>query len=174
MIEVGDEHLPYAPADLVAARSWLGRLPGVDIEQRHLADLWEQSAEDAPDLVPSAWLDGGPTTTVRELREASPGITVMLNTQQYPDHDQLLRYDERMRSVRKRAETEGRKPTLAEATPRDDEQGQLAAVILPMPSPPRRLDWRGWGKYNGIPVVLGDEVSYDPNRGAEWRKERRK
>jgi CRISPR-associated endonuclease/helicase Cas3 len=170
VIEVGDEYLPYTPAELAAARSWLGRLPGERIKQRDLADHWEQSAENPPDLVPSAWLDGGPTTTVRELREASPGITVILNTQKYPDYDRLLRYDERMRSVRKRAEAEGRKPTPEETKPRDDERDRLAAVILPMPSPPRGLGWRGWDKYKGIPVVPGDEVSYDPIRGAEWRK----
>jgi hypothetical protein len=121
-------------------------------------------------LVPSAWLDGGPTTTVRELREASPGITVILNAQEYPDYERLLRYDERMRSVRRRAEVERRKPTAEEMTPREGEQDRLAAVALPMPSPPRGLPWRGWEKYKGIPVVPGDEVSYDPIRGAEWRK----
>ena len=71
-------HLPYTPADLDAAREWLDRLPDADITQQHLASLWEQSAENTPELVSSAWLDGGPTTTVTELRELSPGITVLM------------------------------------------------------------------------------------------------
>src|SRR5439155_5244504 len=72
-----DNHLPYSPADLTAARLWLERLPTDNICQKDLADAWEQSGE-PPDLVPSSWLDGGPTTTVTELREASPGISVLL------------------------------------------------------------------------------------------------
>lgn len=76
--EVKGWHLPYTPADLDAATKWLGRLPERDIAQCHLAGMWEQNADNPPDLVPSAWLDGGPTTTVAELREASPGITVLM------------------------------------------------------------------------------------------------
>jgi CRISPR-associated endonuclease/helicase Cas3 len=71
-------HLPYTPAELDAARAWLGRLPEADISQEHLAECWEQTADNPPQLVESAWLDGGPTTTVIELREASPGITVLM------------------------------------------------------------------------------------------------
>lgn len=73
-----ENHLPYTAADLDACRAWLGRLPAEDISQRQLADAWENSADNPPDLVPSAWLDGGPTTTVAELREASPGISVLM------------------------------------------------------------------------------------------------
>jgi CRISPR-associated endonuclease/helicase Cas3 len=71
-------HLPYSPTDLEAARAWLNRLPEANISQQHLADLWEQSAENSPDAVSSAWLDGGPKTTVTDLREGSPGITVLM------------------------------------------------------------------------------------------------
>ncbi len=71
-------HLPYTPADLDASRTWLDRLPEVDIRQQDLAQLWEQSADNPPVPVPSAWLDGGPKTTVTELREASLGITVLM------------------------------------------------------------------------------------------------
>ena len=46
--------------------------------QRDLAQCWEQTDDQPPNLVPSAWLDGGPVTTVAELREASPGITVLM------------------------------------------------------------------------------------------------
>ncbi len=171
MIAVGDEHLPYFPAELVAASAWLDRLPDEKIKQRDLAEHWEQSAENPPDLVPSAWLDGGPTTTVGELRKASPGITVILNTQKYPDYDRLLRYDDRMRSVRKRAEAEGRKPTPEEIKPRDDER-RLEAVILPMPQPSGD-GWKQWTKYNGIPVASDDAITYCPMRGGDWNALRR-
>jgi CRISPR-associated endonuclease/helicase Cas3 len=70
--------LPYDAADLEVARVWLGRLPERDIRQQDLAERWEQTADDPPVPVPSAWLDGGPRTTVTELREASPGITVLM------------------------------------------------------------------------------------------------
>jgi CRISPR-associated endonuclease/helicase Cas3 len=71
-------HLPYDAADLEVARVWLDRLPERDIRQQDLAERWEQTADDPPVPVPSAWLDGGPETTVTELREASPGITVLM------------------------------------------------------------------------------------------------
>jgi CRISPR-associated endonuclease/helicase Cas3 len=80
VLDVGDDHLPYSPADLHAARQWLAALPAESISQRHLAEAWElHDAGRKPDFVASAWLDGGPVTTVLELREASPGITVVLH-----------------------------------------------------------------------------------------------
>ncbi len=167
VIDVGDKHLPYTPAELAVARSWLAELPADGISQRDLAERWEQSAENPPDLVPSAWLDGGPSTTVAELRAASLGISVILNTAEHPDHDRLLRYDARMRSVRRQAGAEGRRPGPDEIKPQDDER-RLEAVILPMPSPPRNLNWRGWEKYRGIPVTPKDAIIYDSLRGADW------
>jgi CRISPR-associated endonuclease/helicase Cas3 len=132
-----ENHLPYTPADLESARAWLARLPDQGISQRHLAELWEQSADNPPDLVPSAWLDGGPTTTVTELREASPGVTVLM--------------EEDVRRVKER--------------PKD-----LARLVLPMPPPPRSLNWQGWRKEHGLPVAPAGTLDYNPNRGAEWRK----
>lgn len=73
-----ESHLPYTPADLEVARSWLVNLAVDDVSQQQLADAWEQTGDQPPDLVPSAWLDGGPTTMVTELREASPGITLLM------------------------------------------------------------------------------------------------
>lgn len=73
-----EAHLPYSPNDLDVAREWLSKLPAAGINQRHLAEAWEQNAENPPELVPSAWLDGGPVTTVTELREASPGISILM------------------------------------------------------------------------------------------------
>jgi len=77
VVEPGNA-LPYTEADLAAARAWLARLPEDGISQRHLADAWEQEGDHPPGGVGSAWLDGGPTTAVTELRDASIGITVLM------------------------------------------------------------------------------------------------
>jgi CRISPR-associated endonuclease/helicase Cas3 len=134
-----DTHLPYTPADLESACGWLGKLPEDSISQRTLADAWEEfDTARRPDFVSSAWLDGGPSTTVLELREASPGITVLME-EDVPD----------VRSGRKK----------------------VAALALPMPPPPKKLDWRA-GEEKGIPVAKQGTVIYDPNRGAEWQRAR--
>ncbi|MFO0796366.1 MAG: CRISPR-associated helicase Cas3' [Gemmataceae bacterium] len=79
VLDVGDECLPYTSAGLEAARKWLADLPAGKLSQRDLAAAWEKhDTSRKPDFVASAWLDGGPTTTVLELREASPGITVVM------------------------------------------------------------------------------------------------
>ena len=70
--------LPYTADDLEAARVWLARLPADQISQKHLAEAWEQTADHSPGLIESAWLDGGPTTAVKELRDGSIGITVLM------------------------------------------------------------------------------------------------
>jgi CRISPR-associated endonuclease/helicase Cas3 len=169
-----DTHLPYTPAELDSARAWLGRLPGEAISQRDLAELWEQSADVPPELVPSAWLDGGPTTTATELREASPGITVLLNMPGFTDHEALLRYDARMRAVWKKAREEHWKPTPEELKLLPGEQNRLGAVLIPMPPPPRWLKWREWNNYKGIPVPPSDTITYHRTRGAAWGDARTK
>jgi CRISPR-associated endonuclease/helicase Cas3 len=74
-----DTHLPYTPADLEAARAWLDKLPAEGISQRTLSEAWEQfDTAHRPEFVANAWLGGGPSTTVLELRDASPGITVLM------------------------------------------------------------------------------------------------
>jgi CRISPR-associated endonuclease/helicase Cas3 len=73
-----EQHLPYTEGDLVKAQAWLVKLGNVALSQRDLATAWEQRDDQSPDRVASAWLDGGPTTTVTELREVSPGITVLM------------------------------------------------------------------------------------------------
>lgn len=132
-----DNHLPYTPAELDAARQWLDRLPADEITQKHLADLWEQAGDQPPELVPSAWLDGGPTTTVTELREASPGITVLM--------------EEDLSNVRASSKN-------------------LVRYLLPMPPPPRRLNWKAWPRERGLPVAPERTILYDRMRGAEWAK----
>jgi CRISPR-associated endonuclease/helicase Cas3 len=71
-------HLPYTEADMIAAAAWYDRLPADGISQRHLSDAWEQTGDQPPERIGSAWLDGGPTTSVLELREGSPGISVLM------------------------------------------------------------------------------------------------
>jgi CRISPR-associated endonuclease/helicase Cas3 len=73
-----EKHLPYTADDLEAARSWSAKLGGDAISQRDLANAWEQTGDQRPESVASAWLDGGPKTEVTELRETSAGITVLM------------------------------------------------------------------------------------------------
>lgn len=70
--------LPYTPDELEAARKWLRKLPDRAITQRDLSEKWEHADGALPEHVDSAWLDGGPCTTVTELRDLSPGISVLL------------------------------------------------------------------------------------------------
>ncbi|GIW92994.1 MAG: CRISPR-associated helicase/endonuclease Cas3 [Pirellulaceae bacterium] len=63
------------------SRQWLATLGNKPVSQRDLAEAWRilpchQSV--AP--VQSAWLDGGPRTTVDSVRDASPGLTVVLHS----------------------------------------------------------------------------------------------
>jgi len=132
-----ENNLPYTPAELEAATVWLGKLPDTDISQRMLAEAWEQTGENPPDLVPSAWLDGGPMTTVSELREASPGITVIMR----------------------------------EDVARIGKASDLGKYTLPMPPPPKSFDWKVWPKHKGIPIAPTESITYDPMRGASWRKQ---
>jgi CRISPR-associated endonuclease/helicase Cas3 len=129
-------HLPYSPHELEAARAWLKRLPWDNISQRALAECWEQVGDRPPEPIGSAWLDGGPATTVCELREASPGITVL----------------------------------MAEDLGRIARQSDLMRYALPMPAPPRGLQWRAWHMHRGIPVAPAGTILYDSTRGATWAK----
>ena len=72
---------PDPPDWPTTTRAWLAKLPGDDISQKHLADMWEQNAEsplDYQEQMKSAWLDGGPKTQVGDLREVGAGITVLM------------------------------------------------------------------------------------------------
>lgn len=128
--------LPYSPDELASARAWLADLGAGKLSQADLSQGWE--AHDAirrPDYVASAWLDGGPATTVLELREATPGITVVL---------------ERDRTAIARGEME------------------LMNTTLPMPPPPRGLNWREWPTIKGVPVAPEGNIDYHKLRGAKW------
>lgn len=87
--------LPYTPEDFEVTKRWLDALPKANITQQDLATAWENLTEikdRRPAYVPSAWLDGGPVTQVLELREASPGITVIMerDVQAIRDDPKLL------------------------------------------------------------------------------------
>ena len=45
-----ENHLPYAPADLDAARVWFAKLTPDDISQKQLAEAWEQTGDQPPGL----------------------------------------------------------------------------------------------------------------------------
>jgi CRISPR-associated endonuclease/helicase Cas3 len=72
--------LPYTVVELEAAQNWLAKLPNDGVSQSQLANAWEQIGDQPPEAVASAWLDGGPRTTVTELRKPSPGITVLMES----------------------------------------------------------------------------------------------
>jgi CRISPR-associated endonuclease/helicase Cas3 len=74
-----DTLLPYNTDELDEAREWLIELGDVDLSQAALATAWQSCQKQRRVLaIDSAWLDGGPRTTVSELRSSSPGITVIL------------------------------------------------------------------------------------------------
>lgn len=133
--------LPYSSEDFDLARRWLDALRVSDISQRDLADAWESDDEvrtRRPALVPSAWLDGGPVTDVLELREASPGITVIMAE----DMSALTHSDPKQRKA-------------------------VTEVALPMPPPPKRFNWREWKKFSGLPIAPHHSIDYQM-RGANW------
>lgn len=73
------EHLPYKREDLEQAQEWLARLGDRRLAQSDLSAAWLAIDDNRePTHVPSAWLDGGPRTCVRELREGAPGMTVVM------------------------------------------------------------------------------------------------
>ena len=121
------------------ARRWLAALGPQDISQSDLAKAWQELDIGEP-CCPSAspWLDGGPATPVDATREASPGITVILEGRDSED----------VKAGRKTA----------------------AEVALPMPPPPRHLNWYQWRRVQGFPVAPDSSIIYDPYRGASWRE----
>lgn len=160
-----ENHLPYTPADLEVARDWLSRLPRNDISQRALAEMWEEAGDQPPDLVASAWLDGGPVSTVSDLREVSPGVTVILQS----DLLAVLRHRKRIRREENDARAIGKLPDRAIYNLKEGET-VTARATLPMPPPPRIFDRRKWPSDRGIAVVPDAFIEYDALRGARWQR----
>ncbi|MBA2227424.1 MAG: CRISPR-associated helicase Cas3' [Thermogemmata sp.] len=90
-----DDVQPYTPAELEEARRWLDRLPQSSISQRDLVTAWQQNSDTRLSYGDSTWLDGGPKTEVKELRQGTPGINVLLRQDYSQVQDQprqLARY----------------------------------------------------------------------------------
>jgi CRISPR-associated endonuclease/helicase Cas3 len=76
-----DGHLPYSEEQLEQARIWLEALGDGDLSQADLIAGWTVEVGPPSDRDHrSAWLDGGFVTTPGSLREASPGIDVILES----------------------------------------------------------------------------------------------
>jgi len=148
VIEPLDNHgslatAPYDTGELgdwpAVSRRWLAALAAQGISQADLTNAWQElDTSEAPCPSASPWLEGGPTTRVDATREASPGITVILEGMDSDD----------VKAGRKTA----------------------AQVALPMPPPPRQLNWRQWRRLQGLPVAPASSISYDPKWGASWRE----
>ena len=133
--------LPYSDEELAQSMTWLNGLP-IHISQRDLVSVWESlpqpaKAEDID--TKCKWIEGGPKREVKELRNASPGITILLQS----DIAALKSQDPK---VHKR----------------------LEEVLLPMPKPPDVLNWRNWPEFKDVRVALDEFVDYAPDRGARW------
>jgi hypothetical protein len=123
------------------SKTWLENLPK-QITQRDLVEVWESLPKPAKAeeiTLDCMWLDGGPRREVKELRQASPGITVVLQ--------------------RDLATLQSLDPLQCK---------RLAEVLLPMPTPPDALNWRNWPLFKGVRVALDQFVDYQPDRGAKW------
>lgn len=137
-----DKPAPYGAAELEAARAWLDKLPQSGISQRNLSERWEQAGDQSAEVVSSAWLDGGPITAVCELREASPGISVLMRE----DVDVM-------------------------AASRDGDWC-VGRYVIPMPQPPKEMKWQTWSRFKGIPIAEPGFVDYDKQRGGQWHLQR--
>lgn len=72
--------LPYAIEELEQTRRWLAMLPKTGVRQKDLSNAWEamQKPRDSRERAGSSdWLYEGPWTAIGELRDPSPGITVI-------------------------------------------------------------------------------------------------
>lgn len=70
--------LPYKQEQLNEAKEWLARLPET-ISQTDLVSQWESMPASEREQIDcnSTWIDGGFDRVVKELRDASPGVTVI-------------------------------------------------------------------------------------------------
>ncbi|MBI5488453.1 MAG: CRISPR-associated helicase Cas3' [Deltaproteobacteria bacterium] len=71
---------PYSNAMVVEAKAWLDGLGDGDLSQADLAAAWKPALQAAPADSTSPWLDGVFATEPGDLREPSPGLTVVLPT----------------------------------------------------------------------------------------------
>jgi CRISPR-associated endonuclease/helicase Cas3 len=71
---------PYTDVQLKEARCWLDALGGRELSQRDLVDAWKHQEQPEAQPCESAWLDGLFSTNSRALRDASDGISVLLES----------------------------------------------------------------------------------------------
>ena len=69
---------PYRDTELSGSRRWVESLCGREVSQLDLVEAWGDYQEASVTHVIAAWLDGGWSTEPAAIREASPGITVIL------------------------------------------------------------------------------------------------
>ncbi len=74
-------HRPYEQEQLEEARVWLSKLPD-EITQQDLVEVWEGLGTVTKEDIfsGSTWIDGGYDRTVKELRDASPGVTIIMRS----------------------------------------------------------------------------------------------
>ncbi|MFP2930901.1 CRISPR-associated helicase Cas3', partial [Pyxidicoccus sp. 3LG] len=131
---------PYEAGDLREARAWLERLGPGALSQKDLVTAWE-----------------APAGSDAEERVASTWLDGRFETWPAPCREGspgltvLLEEDAR-------AVEEGRVP--------------VQEVTLPMNLPPASLDWRRWRRPGRLPYPVPPDtaLSYDPLRGARWRR----
>lgn len=140
--------LPYREDELEQARTWLAQLGDGKLSQADLAQAWEQMQAEQHGGLParghSAWLDFGPETPVLELREGTPGVTVVWE----PDLPALDSGDK----------------TLPEVA--------IPMPVPPPKVGDKRFEWQvdGYrGTYHGVPVAKKHAINYDERRGARWQ-----
>lgn len=69
---------PYSRAELDEARRWLDTLGTGELSQRDLVDAWRESEVAIPKPTQPRLFGDGYATEPREIRQSSPGITVVL------------------------------------------------------------------------------------------------
>lgn len=72
--------LPYDDRELEVAAEWLSNLRDGPLSQRDLVRGWADEDQDEEGTIWSRWLDGGFQTEPDAVRDASPGLTVLLET----------------------------------------------------------------------------------------------
>jgi CRISPR-associated endonuclease/helicase Cas3 len=69
--------LPYGDTELAVAQKWLNDLPERALSQRDLTDWWKDDPRPLGDVRAVRWLDAPFETQAGEVRQATPGITVL-------------------------------------------------------------------------------------------------
>ncbi len=79
-IVIGFDGLPYQTSDLANASAWLDQLGTEAVSQADLVRMWQHDSGPMPKAARSAWLDDGFTTGIDDVRDSTPGLTILLPT----------------------------------------------------------------------------------------------